>query len=55
MSPSDRGGKILNVTLSPHHGLPGMAHSSAARAAGVLATEIFGTEERLADERRPRR
>src|SRR3954468_18472269 len=28
-----RGGKIVNVTLSPHHGLPGMAHSSAARAA----------------------
>src|SRR5919202_5359968 len=24
------GGKVLNVTLSPHHGLPGMAHSSAA-------------------------
>src|SRR5262245_61004378 len=30
---NSRGGKILNVTLSPHHGLPGMAHSSAARAA----------------------
>ncbi len=28
-----RGGKIVNVTLSPHHGLPAMAHSSAARAA----------------------
>ena len=27
------GGTILNVTLSPHHGLPGMTHSSAARAA----------------------
>jgi NAD(P)-dependent dehydrogenase (short-subunit alcohol dehydrogenase family) len=26
------GGKIISVTLSPHHGLPGMAHSSAARA-----------------------
>src|ERR687894_820969 len=24
------GGKVVNVTLSPHHGLPGMAHSSAA-------------------------
>ena len=33
MIPGERGGKILNVTLSPHHGLPGMAHSSAARAA----------------------
>jgi citronellol/citronellal dehydrogenase len=27
------GGKVISVTLSPHHGLPGMAHSSAARAA----------------------
>ena len=28
-----REGTILNVTLSPHHGLAGMTHSSAARAA----------------------
>ncbi len=28
-----RGGKVVSVTLSPHHGLPGMTHSSAARAA----------------------
>src|SRR3954469_4971459 len=27
------GGAIVNVTLSPHHGLAGMTHSSAARAA----------------------
>jgi citronellol/citronellal dehydrogenase len=26
------GGTIVNVTLSPHHGMPGMAHSGAARA-----------------------
>jgi citronellol/citronellal dehydrogenase len=26
-------GTIVNTTLSPHHGLPGMAHSSPARAA----------------------
>jgi citronellol/citronellal dehydrogenase len=26
-------GTILNVTLSPHHGLPAMTHSSSARAA----------------------
>jgi citronellol/citronellal dehydrogenase len=26
-------GMVINVTLSPHHGLPGMTHSSAARAA----------------------
>jgi len=31
-SPSERGGRIVNVTLSPHHGMPGMAHSGAARA-----------------------
>ncbi len=28
-----RQGTIVNVTLSPHHGLAGMTHSSAARAA----------------------
>ncbi len=27
------GGKIINVTLSPHNGMPGMVHSGAARAA----------------------
>jgi citronellol/citronellal dehydrogenase len=27
-----RSGAIVNVTLSPHHGMPGMAHSGAARA-----------------------
>lgn len=32
MRPAGRG-TIVNVTLSPHHGLPGMTHSSAARAA----------------------
>ncbi len=26
-------GMIINTTLSPHHGMPGMAHSGAARAA----------------------
>ena len=26
------GGDVVNVTLSPHHGMPGMAHSGAARA-----------------------
>jgi citronellol/citronellal dehydrogenase len=29
---SRSGGAIVNVTLSPHHGMPGMAHSGAARA-----------------------
>ena len=28
-----KGGKVLSVTLSPHNGMPGMAHSGAARAA----------------------
>jgi len=27
------GGTVVNVTLSPHHGMPGMAHSGSARAA----------------------
>jgi citronellol/citronellal dehydrogenase len=27
-----RRGMIVNVTLSPHHGMPGMAHSGSARA-----------------------
>ena len=27
------GGKVMSVTLSPHNGMPGMAHSGAARAA----------------------
>lgn len=26
-------GAIINITLSPHHGMPGMAHSGSARAA----------------------
>jgi citronellol/citronellal dehydrogenase len=53
--PAGARGSIVNVTLSPHHGMPGMAHSGAARAtvealtrelarrwatAGVTATAI---------------
>ena len=41
---ASRGGKILNVTLSPHHGLPGMAHSSAARAAVENLTRVLSIE-----------
>jgi citronellol/citronellal dehydrogenase len=44
MMPEDRGGKIVNVTLSPHHGLPGMAHSSAARAAVENLTRVLSIE-----------
>ncbi|MEA2374536.1 MAG: citronellol/citronellal dehydrogenase [Thermoleophilaceae bacterium] len=38
------GGKILNVTLSPHHGLPGMTHSSAARAGVENMTRVLSIE-----------
>jgi citronellol/citronellal dehydrogenase len=38
------GGTIVNVTLSPHHGLTGMVHSSAARAA------VEGLTRELAQE-----
>jgi citronellol/citronellal dehydrogenase len=44
MVPEARGGKIVNVTLSPHHGLPGMAHSSAARAAVENLTRVLSIE-----------
>jgi citronellol/citronellal dehydrogenase len=37
------GGRIVNVTLSPHHGMPGMAHSGAARATvEALTREMAG-------------
>jgi citronellol/citronellal dehydrogenase len=38
------GGKVITVTLSPHNGLPGMAHSSAARAACENMTRVLATE-----------
>jgi citronellol/citronellal dehydrogenase len=38
------GGKVVNVTLSPHHGLPGMTHSSAARAAVENMTRTLSIE-----------
>src|SRR5919206_454410 len=38
------GGMIVNVTLSPHHGLAGMVHSSAARAAVEGLTRELATE-----------
>src|SRR5919206_4685093 len=37
-------GKVINVTLSPHNGLPGMAHSSAARAAVENLTRVLSIE-----------
>jgi citronellol/citronellal dehydrogenase len=39
-----RSGTIVNVTLSPHHGLPGMTHSSAARAAVEGLTRELAAE-----------
>jgi citronellol/citronellal dehydrogenase len=44
MIPEERGGKIVSVTLSPHQGLPGMAHSSAARAAVENLTRVLSIE-----------
>jgi citronellol/citronellal dehydrogenase len=38
------GGTIANVTLSPHHGLAGMTHSSAARAAVEGYTRAWARE-----------
>jgi citronellol/citronellal dehydrogenase len=40
---AEKGGTIVNVTLSPHHGMPGMAHSGAARATvEALTREMAG-------------
>jgi citronellol/citronellal dehydrogenase len=38
------GGKVISVTLSPHHGLPGMVHSSAARAAVENMMRVLSIE-----------
>jgi citronellol/citronellal dehydrogenase len=38
------GGKVVSITLSPHHGLPGMAHSSAARAAVENLMRVLSIE-----------
>lgn len=40
----DGGGTVVNVTLSPHHGLAGMTHSSAARAAVESLTRSLAAE-----------
>jgi citronellol/citronellal dehydrogenase len=37
-------GKILTITLTPHQGLPGMAHSAAARAAQESLMRTLATE-----------
>jgi citronellol/citronellal dehydrogenase len=40
------GGTVINVTLSPHHGLAGMTHSSAARAAVEGLTRALAADWR---------
>src|SRR3954453_18942499 len=39
-----RGGTILNVPRSPHHGMPAMAHTGAARAAVEQLTRELAAE-----------
>ncbi|HEY7891236.1 MAG TPA: SDR family NAD(P)-dependent oxidoreductase [Solirubrobacteraceae bacterium] len=41
-----KAGTIINVTLSPHHGMPGMAHSGSARAAVEALTAELGQKWR---------
>src|SRR5438128_2316244 len=43
-----RAGTIVNVTLSPHHGMPGMAHSGAARASVEALTRELAVRWREA-------
>jgi citronellol/citronellal dehydrogenase len=38
------GGTIVNVTVSPHHGFPAMAHTGAARAAVEALTRELAAE-----------
>jgi citronellol/citronellal dehydrogenase len=38
------GGKVVSITISPHNGQPGMAHSSAARAAVENLMQVLSIE-----------
>jgi citronellol/citronellal dehydrogenase len=40
----DQGGIVVNVTVSPHHGMPAMAHTGAARAAVEALTRELAAE-----------
>jgi citronellol/citronellal dehydrogenase len=40
----DDGGTVVNVTVSPHHGIPAMAHTGAARAAVEQLTRELAAE-----------
>ena len=42
--PSGRGGKVVSITLTPHTGLTGMAHSSAARAGVENLMKVLSIE-----------
>jgi citronellol/citronellal dehydrogenase len=44
----DGGGVVVNVTVSPHHGMPAMAHTGAARAAVEALTAELA--ERLRED-----
>src|SRR5262249_5569804 len=39
------GGMVVNVTVSPHHGMPAMAHTGAARAAVEVLTRSLSERE----------
>jgi citronellol/citronellal dehydrogenase len=39
------GGTVVNVTVSPHHGMPAMAHTGAARAAVEALTKELSAAE----------
>jgi citronellol/citronellal dehydrogenase len=38
-------GTVVNVTVSPHHGMPAMAHTGAARAAVEALTRSLSADE----------
>lgn len=40
----NRSGRVINVTLSPHNGFPGLFHAGAARAAVENMTRALGVE-----------
>lgn len=42
--PSGRGGRVVSVTLTPHTGLAGMAHSSASRAGVESLMQVLAIE-----------
>jgi len=39
-----RSGRVVSITLSPHHGMPGMVHSGAARAGVENMMRTLATE-----------